>query len=96
MKHATFFCLPELDNRLLGNWYWENDVEVMPCATWWNEYSLEHCLDGLPRRSLIEVSNVNTCHTPESERVFEMGLNKVSPTFHVRLGGELFSRRNAA
>ena len=64
-------------NRLLGNWYWENDVEVMPCATWWDEYSLEHCLDGLPKRSLIEVSNVNTCHTLESERIFEMGLNKV-------------------
>ena len=64
-------------NRILANVLRENGLDVLPAATWWDESSLEHSLDGLPQHSLIEVSNVNTRCDPKSERLFDFGLHKV-------------------
>ncbi len=64
-------------NRIIANMLLESGIDVMPAATWWDEASLEHSLDGLPRHSIIEVSNVNTKRTPECERLFEIGLYRV-------------------
>ena len=64
-------------NRILANWFLENEIEVLPSASWWDESSLDHCLDGLPKRSIIEVSNVNTRKDPQSDRIFDLGLKRV-------------------
>lgn len=64
-------------NRIIANVLLENGIDVLPAATWWDDNSLEHSLDGLPHHSLIEVSNVNTHGDPERNRLFNLGLNRV-------------------
>ena len=64
-------------NRIIANCMLENGIDILPAATWWDEASLEHCLDGLPQHSLIEVSNVNTRGSLESKRLFNVGLRRV-------------------
>ena len=64
-------------NRIIANVMIESGIDVLPAATWWDEASLEHSLDGLPRHSLIEVSNVNTREDPNSDRLFNLGLCRV-------------------
>ena len=63
--------------RVLARWFLENEIEVLPSAKWWNEKSLEHCFDGLPKHSLISVSNVATVRSRECDRLFRIGYERM-------------------
>ena len=49
----------------------------MPAAKWWSVESLEHCFDGLPKHSLISVSNVGTVRNNDGDHIFRIGYERM-------------------
>lgn len=63
--------------RIMHMWYLDNGFDVMPSAKWWDEESLELCLAGLPRHSLISISNVGVRSDQKSMHIFRTGYERV-------------------
>lgn len=45
-------------NRWCGRWWQDNGITVIPTVTWSDEKSLEYCLEGIPKHSIIAVSTM--------------------------------------
>lgn len=44
----------------LGAYWQQNGIKVIPSIAWSNEDSLDYCLDGEPKESIVAVSSVGT------------------------------------
>lgn len=45
-------------NRWCGRFWQDNDITVIPTITWSDADSLQYCLDGVPKHSIIAISTM--------------------------------------
>jgi len=64
-------------SRVLARKMIDYGIIVLPSATWWDEESVDICLEGLPIGSLLEISNVGTSCSENGKRIFRYGVNRV-------------------
>ena len=73
--------LPDFYNNYRRQWcgaYWqENGINVIPTIGWIYEDSFEWCLDGVPKDSLICISNVGASKTKALREGWVEGYHKV-------------------
>lgn len=60
----------------LGAYWQEAGIKVIPTINWSDEESFEWCFDGLPRHSLVSISNIGGFSTKEVKDHWILGYKK--------------------
>ena len=61
-------------SRLLGQYWQNNGVKVIPTVSWSYERSYEFCFDGLPVNSIISVSTRGCVRQPDYRQLWQVGM----------------------
>lgn len=61
-------------SRLLGQFWQNNGINVIPTVRWSDERSYSFCFDGLPRRSVISVSTRGCVRQAEPRKLWQAGM----------------------
>ena len=61
-------------SRLLGQFWQNNGINVIPTVSWSDERSYSFCFDGLPHRSVISVSTRGCVRQAEPRRLWQAGM----------------------
>lgn len=61
-------------SRLLGQYWQDNGINVIPTVSWSDERSYSFCFDGLPRRSVISVSTRGCVRQEEPRKLWQAGM----------------------
>ena len=61
-------------SRLLGQYWQDNGINVIPTVSWSDERSYSFCFDGLPRRSVISVSTRGCVRQAEPRKLWQAGM----------------------
>lgn len=78
-----------LYNYYRNNWlvrYWQScyNIIVVPTVMWGDKSTYDWCFDGLPRKSIVAVSNLGMCKRADEKQYFEDGylemLNRLEPS----------------
>ena len=64
-------------SRLLGQMMQRAGITVIPSVSWSNHESFAFCFDGLPRKSVVSVSNVGVLRNKEAFQLFKDGLTEM-------------------
>lgn len=77
-------------NKLLAAWWQKHGVNVIPNVSWGKENSLDICLDGYPRNSIIAINSTGLHNNLQAKRLWMRGyetvLDRLSPTHILRYG----------
>lgn len=61
-------------SRLLGQFWQNNGINVIPTVRWSDERSYSFCFDGLPRQSVISVSTRGCVRQAEPRKLWQAGM----------------------
>ena len=61
-------------SRLLGQYWQDNGINVIPTVSWSDERSYSFCFDGVPRRSVISVSTRGCVRQEEPRKLWQAGM----------------------
>lgn len=61
-------------SRLLGQFWQNNGINVIPTVSWSDERSFSFCFDGLPSRSVISVSTRGCVRQAEPRKLWQAGM----------------------
>lgn len=64
-------------SRLLGQFWQQNGIKVIPTVSWAEEESFEYCFDGLPHEATLAVSTVGIGRNADARRTYQMGLDEM-------------------
>lgn len=64
-------------SRLLGQFWQQNGIKVIPTVSWAEEESFEYCFDGLPHEATIAVSTVGIGRNADARKTYQMGLDEM-------------------
>lgn len=64
-------------SRLLGQYWQDNGITVIPTVSWGNASTFEFCFDGLPERSTLAVSTVGILKETQSMELFKNGVREL-------------------
>ena len=71
-------------SRLLGQYWQDNGINVIPTVSWSDERSYSFCFDGLPCRSVISVSTRGCVRQAEPRKLWQAGMaeavRRLTPT----------------
>ena len=80
-------------SRLLGQFFQNAGIRVVPTISWSNAESFEFCFDGVEKGSTIAVSTVGVLKNPESRELFELGfreaIKRLEPSTVVAYGNKI-------
>lgn len=63
-------------SRLIGQYYQDLGLEVIPTLSWSDERSFEFCFDGLPKESVVSISSVGVKRSAEARELWFSGVNE--------------------
>jgi len=79
-------------NKLLASWWQKNGVSVIPNVSWGKGWSLDMCLEGYPKHSVISINSTGLHQDCQAKRLWIEGYKKVietlSPTHIIRYGAK--------
>lgn len=64
-------------SRLLGQFWQQNGIKVVPTVSWAEEDSFDYCFDGLPSNATLAVSTVGIGRNADARKVYQMGLDEM-------------------
>lgn len=80
-------------SRLLGHFWQENGMTVIPTVSWADEDSFDFCFDGLPKHATVAVSTVGVIKNKEAREIWNKGfsemLKRVKPAKVLLYGGDI-------
>lgn len=80
-------------SRLIGQYYQDLGLEVIPSLNWSDERSFEFCFDGLPKNSVVSISSVGIKQSSEAQKLWENGvkeaIKRLQPTHVLLYGGNI-------
>ncbi len=80
-------------SRLLGHFWQENGMTVIPTVSWADEDSFDFCFDGLPKHTTVAVSTVGVIKDKEAHEIWNKGfsemLKRVKPAKILLYGGDI-------
>lgn len=80
-------------SRLLGHFWQENGMTVIPTVSWADEDSFDFCFDGLPKHATVAVSTVGVVKNKEAREIWNKGfsemLKRVKPAKVLLYGGDI-------
>lgn len=64
-------------SRLLGQYWQDNGITVIPTVSWGDVSTFEFCFDGLPEKSTLAVSTVGILKETQSMELFKDGIREL-------------------
>lgn len=69
-------------SRLLGQFWQDIGLKVIPTVSWSTHVSYNFCFDGLPQNSILAISTVGAMKNKEAKRLFYEGLEEMITRLH--------------
>lgn len=80
-------------SRLLGHYWQEQGIKVIPTIGWAELETFAFCFDGIPEGSIVAVSTIGVKRQEEAYKVWKSGMDamigKIKPSVILVYGGEL-------
>lgn len=80
-------------SRLLGHWWQEQGLIVIPTISWAEADTFSFCFDGIPKGSIVAVSTIGVKKKDDAFRIWKEGMDamieKIKPKIILVYGGEL-------
>lgn len=80
-------------SRLLGHWWQEQGLIVIPTISWAEADTFSFCFDGIPQGSIVAVSTIGVKKQDDAFRVWKNGMDamieKIHPKIILVYGGKL-------
>lgn len=64
-------------SRLLGQFWQQNGIKVVPTVSWAEEDSFNYCFDGLPSNATLAVSTVGIGINADARKAYQMGIDEM-------------------
>ncbi|MDN2452512.1 DUF4417 domain-containing protein [Lactobacillus sp. UCMA15818] len=64
-------------SRVLGRYYQDLGIKVIPTVSWSDEKSFDFCFEGLPTHSIVTVSTVGIMNNKFNKEMFIKGFNEM-------------------
>lgn len=64
-------------NRLLGQFWQSEGLNVIPTISWSDESSFDFCFDGIAKNSVVAISTVGSFKNEESKKMFYNGFKEM-------------------
>lgn len=64
-------------NRLLGRYYQEKGLKVIPTISWGDKKTFNFCFKGIPSGSVVAISTIGVRKEKETFKIWEIGKNEM-------------------
>lgn len=80
-------------SRLVGQYYQQQGIKVIPTISWAEKETFEFCFDGIPEGSIVSISTIGVKRDKEALKIWREGVDamieKIKPKTILVYGGEL-------
>lgn len=80
-------------SRLIGQFYQNSGIKVIPTISWAEEETFEFCFDGIPKGSIVSVSTIGVKQDEEAFKIWKNGMDemikRIEPSAILVYGGEI-------
>lgn len=80
-------------SRLIGQFYQNSGIKVIPTISWAEEETFEFCFDGIPKGSIVSVSTIGVKQDKEAFKIWKNGMDemirRIEPSAILVYGGEI-------
>lgn len=80
-------------SRLIGQYYQNQGIKVIPTLSWAEEETFEFCFEGIPKGSIVSISTIGVKKNKEALKIWKAGVNelirRIEPTTILIYGGKL-------
>lgn len=67
-------------SRLVGNYYQQNGIKVIPTISWAEPETFRFCFEGIPKGSIVSVSTVGVKRDKEAVKIWQAGMQAMMET----------------
>ena len=80
-------------SRLIGQYYQEQGIKVIPTLSWAEKETFQFCFDGIPEESIVSISTIGVKRNKEALKIWKDGVDelirKIKPSAILIYGGKL-------
>lgn len=80
-------------SRLIGQYYQEQEIKVIPTLSWAEKETFDFCFDGIPRGSIVSISTIGVKRNKEALKIWKDGVDelirRIKPSTILIYGGKL-------
>lgn len=80
-------------SRLIGQYYQEQGIKVIPTLSWAEKETFEFCFDGIPKESIVSISTIGVKRNKEALKIWNAGVDelikRIKPSTILIYGGKL-------
>lgn len=69
-------------SRLIGQYYQERGLKVIPTLSWAEKETFEFCFDGIPEGSIVSVSTIGVKRNEEALKIWKDGMDAMIEHIH--------------
>ena len=78
-------------SRLIGQYYQQQGIKVIPTISWAEEETFEFCFDGIPEGSIVAISTIGVKRNEDAFKIWKNGMDamidKIKPSVILVYGG---------
>lgn len=64
-------------SRLIGQYYQQCGIKVIPTMSWCEKETFEFCFDGIPEKSIVSVSTIGVKQSKEAFQIWKDGMDEM-------------------
>ena len=80
-------------SRLVGNFYQQMGLKVIPTISWCEPATFEFCFDGIPKGSIVAISTIGVKNDPKAMKIWTDGMDamieRIQPHTVIEYGGDV-------
>lgn len=80
-------------SRLIGQYYQEQGIKVIPTLSWAEKETFEFCFEGIPQGSIVSISTIGVKKNKEALKIWKDGVDelikRIKPSTILIYGGKL-------
>lgn len=80
-------------SRLMGQYYQDKGIKVIPTLSWTEKETFEFCFDGIPKGSIVSISTIGVKRNKEALKIWKDGVDelikRIKPSTILIYGGKL-------
>ena len=80
-------------SRLIGQYYQEQGIKVIPTLSWAEKETFKFCFDGIPKESIVSISTIGVKRNKEALKIWKNGVDelikRIKPSAILIYGGKL-------
>lgn len=80
-------------SRLIGQYYQDRGIKVIPTISWAEKETFEFCFDGIPKESIVSISTIGVKKNKKALKIWKEGvdelINRIKPSTILIYGGKI-------